>query len=270
MRRRALDASRRIVLRLVTLAAAVSLLFFASWGLNYRRLPLRDKLPFDGGRITPDTALALARETVARLGSTYDAAHREGWPAQGEVSQTLAVSFSRTSAALGLPGGVVPGRPKRSLFDLYFRRAGVAGMTDPFFLETLVASDLLQFERPMVVAHEWAHLAGITDEGEANFLGWLTCVRGTTPEQYSGWLFLYSEVTATLPRDGARDVSARVAPGPRADLQAIRQRYEREVSPRVSFAGWQVYDQYLKANRVESGTQSYAEVVRLILGTNLR
>jgi len=268
--RRARDASRRIVRRLVTLAAAVSLLFFASWGLNYRRLPLREKLPFDDGLITPDAALALARETVARLGSTYEAAHTEGWPAQGVVSQTLALSFSRTAASLGLPGAVVPGRPKRSLFDLYFRRAGVAGMTDPFFLETLVSSDLLPFERPVVVAHEWAHLAGITDEGEANLVGWLTCVRGTAPEQYSGWLFLYSEVVATLPRDGAREISARVAPGPRADLQAIRERYEREVSPRVSFAGWQVYDRYLKVNRVEAGTQSYAEVVRLILGTNLR
>jgi len=257
-------------MRLVTLAAVVSLLFFASWGLNYRRLPLREKLPFDAGRITPDTALALARETAAKLGSTYDTAHREDWPAQGEVSQTLAVSFSRTAASLGLPGAVVPGRPKRSLFDLYFRRAGVAGMTDPFFLETLVASDLLPFERSEVVAHEWAHLAGITDEGEANFVGWLTCVRGTPAQQYSGWLFLYSEVVVTLPRDAARDISAHLAPGPRADLQAIRERYEREVSPRVSSAGWQVYDQYLKANRVEAGNQSYAEVVRLILGTNLR
>jgi len=255
---------------LVTLAAAVSMLFFASWGLNYRRVPLREKVPFEGGRVTPDAALALARETVARLGSTYDAAHREGWPAPGDVSQALAVSFSRTSASLGLPATVVPGRPKRSLFDLFFRRAGVAGMTDPFFLETLVASDLLPFERSEVVAHEWAHLAGITDEGEANFVGWLTCVRGTPAQQYSGWLFLYSEVVVTLPRDAARDISAHLAPGPRADLQAIRERYEREVSPRVSSAGWQVYDQYLKANRVEAGNQSYAEVVRLILGTNLR
>ena len=32
-------------------------------------------------------------------------------------------------------------------------------------------------------------------------------------------------------------------------------------------AGWRVYNQYLKANRVESGTRSYTEVVRLILGT---
>jgi hypothetical protein len=38
----------------------------------------------------------------------------------------------------------------------------------------------------------------------------------------------------------------------------------------VSAAGWRVYDQYLKVNRVDEGTASYAEVVRLVLGTNLR
>ena len=269
-RRRALDATRRIAVRLITLGAVVSLLFFTTWGLNYRRLPLREKLPFDRSRISTDGAVTLGRLSVEQLGKDYDAAHREGWAAPGEVSQALAGSFARTSASLGLPGAVVPGRPKRSLFDLYFRRAGVSGMTDPFFLETLVASDLLPFERPIVVAHEWAHLAGITDEGEANFVGWLTCVRGTTPERYSGWLFLYAEVLGALRPDDGRDISAQLAPGPRADLRALRERYEREVSPRVSSAGWQVYDRYLKANRVEAGTQSYAEVVRLILGTGLR
>jgi hypothetical protein len=156
------------------------------------------------------------------------------------------------------------------VLDLYFRRASVAGMTDPFFLETLVASDLLPFERPHVVAHEWAHLAGIADEGEANFVAWLACMRGSPPQRYSGWIFLYSEVLAGLPADAARSVRSTVADGPRADLQALRQRYEREVSPRVSGAGWQVYDRYLKANHVDAGTASYAEVVQLILGSDLR
>jgi hypothetical protein len=59
---------------------------------------------------------------------------------------------------------------------------------------------------------------------------------------------------------------ARLGPGPREDLQAIRDRFARNVSPRVSAVGWKVYDSYLKANRVESGAASYAEVVRLILG----
>jgi hypothetical protein len=38
------------------------------------------------------------------------------------------------------------------------------------------------------------------------------------------------------------------------------------VNPRISAAGWRVYDQYLKANRIEAGAASYDEVIRLVLG----
>ena len=73
-------------------------------------------------------------------------------------------------------------------------------MTDPYFLETLVSSQLLPFERPFVLAHEWSHLTGLADEGDANFLGWLACVRAAPPQQYSGWLFLYSRSVGHVPR----------------------------------------------------------------------
>jgi hypothetical protein len=142
-------------------------------------------------------------------------------------------------------------------------------MTDPFFLETLVASDLLPFERPFVIAHEWSHLAGFADEGEANFVGWLTCLRGAAPVQYSGWLSLYAELVGGLSRSARADVAARLEPGPRKDLRALADRLTRNVNPTVSAAGWRVYDQYLKANRVEDGSASYARVVRLALGTEL-
>jgi hypothetical protein len=116
----------------------------------------------------------------------------------------------------------------------------------------------------------WAHLGGVTDEGEANFVSWLACLRAGVPHQYSGWLFLYTEVASALPRDAAHEVAATLASGPRADLQAMRERSQREVSPRLSSAGWQVYDQYLRANRIEAGTASYGEVVQLVLGTGIR
>ena len=140
-------------------------------------------------------------------------------------------------------------------------------MIDPFFLETLVATGLLPFERPFVVAHEWSHLAGFADEGEANFVGWLTCLHASPGAQYSGWLFLYSEVVDSLrPRRDRTEVLARLAPGPREDLQAITDRVRREVDPRLAAVGWRAYDRYLKANRIEVGTASYAQVVRLALG----
>ena len=139
-------------------------------------------------------------------------------------------------------------------------------MTDPYFLETLVVSDLLPFERPFVVAHEWSHLAGYGDEGEANFVGWLTCLGSTEAEQYGGWLFLYGELIRAVRGRERAELSARLERGPREDLRAIAARIESQASPRLSAAGWRVYDRYLKANRVEAGAASYAEVVRLALG----
>ena len=262
----------RIVVRTILWCAALYLLFLATWGLNYRRLRLIDKLPFDGAAATADAARAAGGVTVDRLNALHDQAHAEGWGTTDDVSGVdvgLARAFARAAGDVGIASSIVVGRPKRTILDWYFRRAGVDGMTDPFFLETLVASGVLPFERPFLVAHEWSHLAGIADEGEANFVGWLTCRRGSPAEQYSGWLFLYQELARAVGARNRAALVASLATGPREDLRAIRDRFARQVSPRVSAAGWRVYDSYLKANRVEAGAESYAEVVRLVLGVRL-
>lgn len=250
--------------------AALYVAFLALWGLNYRRPSLPERLPFAEEAITPAAASQLAALSVSRINTLHGAAHAEGWVSGAAIDPLLAGAFDRVARDLAArPRGIVVGRPKRSMWEWYFRRAGVSGMTDPFFLETLVAGDLLPFERPLVIAHEWAHLAGLNDEGEANLAGWLACVRSSTANQYSGWLFMYGEAAAALPPRERTALAQRVADGPRADLGAIRDRTRRNVDPRISAAGWRVYDSYLKANRVESGTQSYGEVVRLALGLKL-
>jgi hypothetical protein len=262
-------AAARVGGRTIVWSAAMYLMFIATWGLNYRRPRLAEKLPYDASSVTADAALAAARLTVDRLNQLHPIAHANGWPPARGVDPSLADGFGHALRDVRLPPSIVVARPKRTLIDWYFRRVGVAGMTDPFFLETLIASDALPFERPFVVAHEWSHLAGVTDEGDANFVGWLACMRGGVTAQYSGWLFLYRELAATV---GGRDraaLGAALGPGPREDLRAIRERFAREVSPRLSAAGWRVYDSYLKANRVEAGAASYADVVKLVLGVRL-
>jgi hypothetical protein len=254
----------RVAIRIATLAAALYLLFLVTWGWNYRRVPLTGKFAYDPAAISPAHARQLAEESVARVNRLYGPAHAE-LDAQPDSAPRLPPAFERAERSLRL-APAVPGRPKTSMLNWYFRRAGVAGMTDPYFLETLVATDLLPFERPFVIAHEWAHLAGLADESEANLGGWLTCVQGSPAQQYSGWLFLYSEVAASLAEPARSEVAGALGTGPRADLAAIRERLRRELNRRVSTAGWRVYDQYLKANRVEAGAASYAEVVQLVLG----
>jgi hypothetical protein len=265
---RRLRALGKWMWRTVVAAAAVYLLFLVAWGLNYRRVPLERKLQYDARGVTADAARDAAGLAASRLNMLFAEAHAD--PTRDAlVDPVLAAAFARATKDLAATGTTVVGRPKRTLLDFYFRRAGVAGMTDPFFLETLVESDLLAVERPFVVAHEWSHLAGFADEGEANFAGWLTCVRAGTAAQYSGWLFLFGELVNSMPRANRAPLMAALGAGPRSDLRAIAARLARDVTPAVSAAGWRVYDQYLKANRVEAGAASYAQVVRLVLGTRV-
>ena len=256
----------RVALRTMVWAATLYLIFLLAWGLNYRRVRLVETVQFDAGAVTADGVRRAAGTVVEQLNALSDRAHAAGWPAPDVVDPALDAAFHRTLVDLRRTQPVVVARPKTTALDWYFRRAAVDGMTDPFFLETLVARDLLPFERPFVVAHEWSHLAGIADEGEANFVGWLTCVHGSAVDRYSGWLFVYGELARAMSRRDGATIGARLGPVPRADLRAVSDRLTRDVSPRISAAGWRVYDSYLKANRVEAGAASYAEVVRLVVG----
>lgn len=259
---------RGAIVRTATTIAALYVVFLMTWGLHYRRVPLETRLRADLTRLTSQAHVELATTAASELNRLSQAPRQP--LATGAIDPSLARAFEDAQLALGSRRLAVPGRPKRSLLlEWYFRRAGVDGMTNPYLLETMVLSDVLPVERPMVVAHEWAHLAGYANEGDANFVGWLTCLHGSNAAQYSAWLFLYSDTVRGLPEAAWNRVGATLGLGPRADLQAIRHRLIASVSPAVSNAGWQIYDRYLKANRVERGTDSYADVVRLVLGTPL-
>ena len=249
------------------IAAVVYLWFLGAWGLNYQRQPLREQLDFQEDRITRDALHALAGRTIDSLNELHRDAHATGWPDIDQTRMVLGPAFMSAQRDLALPWTAHAGRPKRTLFNFYFTRVSIDGMTDPFFLETLANGTLLPFERAATIAHEWGHLAGYADESEANFVGWLVCMRGSAALQYSGWLSLYGTVMGALPRADRADMERRLKPGPRDDLLAISDRVRRYAVPVASRAGYAIYDRYLKANRVEAGVRSYGEVLRLLLGT---
>ena len=255
-------AARRIVVLLLKVVAVTYLLFLALWGLNYRRVPLEQKLDFERSRVNQQNAIELASEGVRRVNRLYDAAHATPFD-----RARLSLAFAAAERTLGATRSTATGRPKRSVLGLYFRAAAIDGMTDPMFLEVILNPDLLPVELPEVLAHEWSHLAGYADESEANFLAWLTCLRGDPLAQYSGWLSAYRRAARVIPRD-ARASLPPLEPGPRSDLQGIAARYGRS-SPVIRRAAREAYDSYLKANRIPEGIENYDAVIQLMLGTTL-
>jgi len=251
--------------RTTTAAAMVYLAFLLLWGFNYRRVPMTERLVMDRPAPATEAVVSLGLESVQRLNALHAAAHRIGWVVDPRDHAGLLDAYASVQQRLSDAPAAVPGRLKRSLYGTYFRWTSVDGMVNPFALEVLANPDLLPFERPFVAAHEWAHLAGYADESEANFVGWLTCVRADPPSQYSGWLSLYWQIAGELGAAERMRLWDALQAGPRADVQAIVERLRRGQLPLLRNASWRVYDQYLRANRVEEGIRSYGQVITLLL-----
>lgn len=250
------------------LAAALYLTFLATWGLNYRREALATRLGYSAAGVTPVEMETLARVAIQHLNRAFDESEQDTWPQLAELPSNLGQAFERAQRRLGVSPVISGLVPQRSLLTPYFRRAGIDGMVDPFFLQVLLNDGVLPFERPFVTAHEWAHVAGFAHEAEANFVAWLTCLEGDERMRYAGWSFLVPRLVSALPADRQSALWAQVGRGPLADFAAVRARLSRTI-PVVRQSARRVNDQYLRANRVASGVASYGEVLQLAVGTDL-
>jgi hypothetical protein len=252
------------VRRTIRVTATLVIVFMVAWGLNYRRTPMGGAT---GPAPTPakDQLLAVMADVNVLAARLRD-------------SHQVDMSFDAVAAQLREPMNHAlnqleriplsqPARPKFSfMLTPFFTWTGVDGMIDPLALESIVHPDLLPFERPYALAHEWAHLAGMADEAEASAIGWLACMNGPPNLAYSASLYLLREAGAALPETVRADAFSRLDPGVRSDLVAIAERLTQE-RPKVQRAAYEIYDEYLKANHVRDGAASYARALTLILAS---
>jgi len=270
-RRGVIDAIWEAVLRVSRATACVLIVFFVLWGFNYRRQPLEATL--QGGKAQDPTVDAL-QSVVADANALATRLRPLASPDEALSYKDIALRLRGPLDAALMSLGREPltrrGVPKYSLvLTPFFTRAGVTGMINPLALETIVHPDLLPFERPFVLAHEWAHLSGHADEAEASAVGWLACMKGEPALAYSASLYLIDEAGGALPPKARRAAMDALSPDVRADLAAVAER-RRKQNPRVQRTASRVYDEYLRANQVSDGTASYGRAVSLILSTPLR
>jgi hypothetical protein len=266
LRGRQVMPALRGLMTAAAIVAAAYLWFQFVWGFNYARPPLEESIGYDRTRVNPDAVRALAERAVQETNRGYAPAHAAGFPEIGDVPPTLAQSFHAVERRLGRPQPTVPGRPKRTVFGVLFRASGTSGMHAPFMLETLLNPDLTPPERPEVLAHEWAHLAGYAPEADASFVGLLAALGADPGARYSAWLSLVFEAAGQLPRAERQRILGALEPGPRKDQEAIARRLQSRVET-VERVSWQTYDRYLKAQGVREGLQSYSRVVQLVIGS---
>ncbi len=252
---------RRDWLGVLAIAGLYAFWFEAGWGWNYDRAPIEARTAYDTANITPRAVEELRARAIAHMNRLAPLAHaRATQPLDLEALHAAWVPVVQAGGDTWEP---LTGAPKPTLADPFMAATGTSGYINPLALDVHLASDLLWFERPFALSHEWSHVGGYAREDEANFLAIVSCTRSNDPVvQYSGWLelFLY------LPAPQARYVRKTFVPDVWQDFDAMRDRNQRHINLSLANLSWRTYNAYLKSNHVASGLQNYNEVTRLYLG----
>jgi hypothetical protein len=248
----------------VAIAGCYLFWFEASWAWNYDRAPVESRVAYDRDRVNPHALDLLRTRAIVQLNRLAPQAHA-GADAPLDLD-ALRDAWLPVVHASGDTWNPLVGPPKPTLANLFMNASGTNGFVNPLSLNVQLASDLLWFERPFALAHEWSHLAGFAREDEANYLAILTCTRSPDPVlKYSGWL----ELLLYLPSPGRRYPRSTFSPLVWADFAAMRRRDERHVNLSLARFSWGTYNIYLKSNHVAGGTRNYGEVARLYMGVPL-
>ncbi|GMT49462.1 MAG: zinc-binding protein [bacterium] len=262
-----LNSLKRLLKGTFILVSFTITLFYLSWGINYFRVPLKNRIPFDQSKVNKANLYRTLDKLISRANQLVDSKE----PDFDTMNQIINKAIS--SVIKEIDGTKVydytAKRSKTLVFNVVMEKALVSGFASPFFHEIHYDSKLFPQEIPFTLAHEKAHLNGYTGEGEANFIGYLACMRsGNAYSEYSALVSVIShflfQVLKYKKRDRYNEFRNRLDPKILKLYEAMSLRYRKN---RGVFSRLQskVYDKYLKINKINKGVKDYSEVVTFIL-----
>lgn len=242
--------------------------FYGAWGLNYSQKDFHGRTGIPYTAYTPEIFRTFVNGYIDKLNASYtDITSID----ESLVCQESVLGYNQISDTLGVhrPPHLAP-RAKTMLFTPLISMVGVTGSMGPFFCEFTLNGDLLPSQYPATYAHELAHLLGITSEAEANFYAYQVCTRSQVKEiRFSGHLSVLSHVLGNARRlmgeDEYAELFSRIRPEIIELVQKNQQYWMEKYSPLIGRIQEQLYDLYLRGNKIADGRKNYSQVVGLLI-----
>ena len=159
---------------------------------------------------------------------------------------------------------------KTMLFTPLSSMSGVTGSMGPFFCEFTLNGDIRPHDYPAIYAHEFAHLLGIANEGEANFYSYIVCTDSSDKAvKFSGYYHIFFHVLRNVfdilgEKEGEKFlkyIRPEIIQLARSDRNYWLSKRCKVLDAAQDF----IFDLYLRGNHVAEGRKSYSGVVGLIL-----
>ena len=159
---------------------------------------------------------------------------------------------------------------KTMLFTPLSSMSGVTGSMGPFFCEFTLNGDIRPHDYPAIYAHEFAHLLGIANEGEANFYSYIVCTASSDKAvKFSGYYHIFFHVLRNVfdilgEKEGEKFLKY-IRPEIIQLAKSDRQYWISKRCKALDAAQDFIFELYLRGNHVAEGRKSYSGVVALIL-----
>ena len=264
--------SIKILAEIGAFISVLFLIFQLSWGINYHRTPLTEKLKIQD-QYSDSLLIELTNNFVRKSNSLHN---------QLSKSDTLAVSIPHSKEKIteliqnsysDLNGNrlQVP-KVKASLFSLPLSYMGFAGYLNPFTLEAQVNMRIPKINLPVTIAHEMSHQQGYAAENEANFIGFVNAFKNKDPYiQYAAVLFGFRHCFIDLRKRNPEHAKVIIKDLNRGILKNFAESedfwkgYKNPLEPYFKKS----YDTYLKANGQKSGIKTYNQMVAFLISFDL-
>lgn len=261
--------------------------FYAAWGLNYSQPNIYYRVGMKPAEVSKekfrkfayqyaDSINSLSEETAFdnQRESQFNGMVDDGL--KNRVRDAVLKGYNEIGAKEGInaPFNQHP-HAKTMLFTPLSSMSGVTGSMGPFFCEFTLNGDIRPHDYPAIYAHEFAHLLGIANEGEANFYSYIVCTASSDKAvKFSGYYHIFFHVLRNVfdilgEKEGEKFLKY-IRPEIIQLAKSDRNYWLSKRCKVLDAAQDFIFDLYLRGNHVAEGRKSYSGVVGLILAWESR
>lgn len=271
----------KILGRLLLTASLLFLIFTANCGINYYRQPFSS---LSGLTVRPSTSKELyslcswlteqIQDCTQKLASEENGfsgqTSRQPLPSYGELREygrQGQLAMKQIGEEFPALAGFYPS-PKPLFLSRILSVQQLCGIYSPFTVEANYNREMPRYNIPHTICHELSHLRGFMREDEANFIGYIACIRSDDLYfQYSGYLMGWVYAGNALAKADPEGFAALRSSLPQAAITDLsyNNAYWDSFQGKVAEVSNKVNDTYLKLQDQQDGVQSYGRAVDLML-----
>lgn len=268
--------STNILLNLGSSAFIFIFLFYVLWGLNYKRVPVKDHLNVDGNfeikELTDFTETLIDKINKKHIflfkNDSVRPINEYSFTESIEISKNNIDKLKEKLKKPIIKSDYKNVSVKKSLFSLPLTYMGFSGYINPFTNEANINYKIPSTSLIFVINHEIAHQLGIASEKDANFISYLMLISSDNEYlKYCGLSYalrLCLNELSKLDYDKYQYLSQKVNKGIIKDFVEIN-KFWKNYEGKIEKVSKKSYDLYLKQNNIQSGIKNYNESISLIL-----